>query len=158
MKILLLLLLSGTAFGQTWFKVTGASQSATVTIPSGVTYRWGSPAQWCDSVTLTKTTQFKPITSSSFACTINGASAPNTAGTELDILETASPIAVTVNGEAATVTIPAAAGSTPPPPAAVPGTAAYCSTGKAKTYTITTTATYNAAGFLTTGTAVMTCN
>ena len=152
-KILLILALSGTAFGQSWAKVTNMGTSITVVLPAGTIYRYGG-STWCDSVTagVKGVTLHGPP-----ACFVNGAPATPT-GTELDIQQTSSPITVTVNGEAVPVTIPAASGSTPPPPPPpVSGTSGYCGTGLATTYTITTSANFNSNGNITSGTAAMVC-
>jgi hypothetical protein len=94
------------AHAQTWIKVAGQSSSATVMLPAGTIYRWGSGTSWCDPVTVAKATTFKPITSATFPCTVGGKTA-KVAGTELDVQEAASQILVTVNGEAVNVTVPA---------------------------------------------------
>lgn len=57
MKIILLILFfAPSLFGQQWQKVATENNGNMVALPAGVTYRFGSAKQWCDSVTTTKPT------------------------------------------------------------------------------------------------------
>jgi hypothetical protein len=101
-----LLFCASFAHAQTWVKVAGQSSKATIMLPAGTIYRWGTGTTWCDSVTVAKATTYTPITSATFPCTVSGKAA-TIAGTELDVQEAALPIIVTVNGEAVNLTVPA---------------------------------------------------
>lgn len=107
---------------QTWVKATFEAAGVSVTLPAGVTWRVGSPAQWCDTVT---TTAAQRVTYPTI-CKINGvlASIP-AANVELDVQQqtAAYTIQVTVGITSTAVRI-AASGTAPPPqppPLVTPG-------------------------------------
>lgn len=138
-KLTLPLLLASTLMAQTtqtWFKVADES-SISVTIPAGVTWRWGTPKcgltgapAWSASQVGPKT--INPLTMAA-ATTQFGVPDPcQLTAKELDILETTVVQTVTVAGKP--VTVPALL---PPPPT----TTMYACTYPAGSFTATVTST-----------------
>jgi len=90
-KVLIPMLLSASLHAQAWVKV--ANENDTIVTPTAISVRYGSGSSW---VTATETGTFS-ASNSTF-----GDPVPGTAK-ELDVLETATPQTMTVNGTSVTV-------------------------------------------------------
>lgn len=151
-RLILILLFTASLNAQTFMKIategnSTASSTNTLTLPAGATYQFGTAGHFCDPVTVTKATTISPIYVTSFTCTVNGVKTADPANgvvKEVDVEQAAGSQSVSVNG--ATVVVPAAK----PKPVT-------CTSGTATTYTLTTSVTYNSGGFITAGSASVTC-
>lgn len=104
MKTLLatiVLLFASPLLAQQWQKVATENTGNMVALPAGVTYRFGSPAQWCDPVKTTKPVIVQ-IHHAYVGCTIKGVARTKfteKVREELDVQNQAKPFQIETSTE-----------------------------------------------------------
>lgn len=98
---IILILIAPSLLAQQWQKVATENSGNMVALPAGVTYRFGSAAQWCDPVTTTKPTIVQ-IHHAYAGCTIKGvarARFTEKVKEELDVQNQAKPFQIETSTE-----------------------------------------------------------